>query len=219
MKSASLGRRQETGTSSTEMYFRKRFTDSSRSTRHPRQRKWINISEQQYSCKVPISPGSAGLCRLPCTAGHGDLFCAKGERLLLVLPPGSLCAQCMSMTISTGSCSVCGLWKAKLALNTRGFGGFFAYNLNYSYIVRFKGKSTGWLSECWHYIIQWEFKTAVSGSATKMKFPLSTPILCYRKNIYKIQEWLYQILAQAGSYTLTEFQNSLLRCLWWSRWR
>lgn len=45
-----------------------------------------------------------------------------------------------------------------------------------------------------------------------MKFPLSTPILGYRKNIYKIQEWLYQILTQAGSYILTEFQNSLLRC-------
>lgn len=45
-----------------------------------------------------------------------------------------------------------------------------------------------------------------------MKFPLSTPILSYRKNIYKIQEWPYQILTQAGSYILTEFQNSLLRC-------
>lgn len=33
------------------MYFRKRFTDSSTSTRHPRQRKKINISNQQSFCK------------------------------------------------------------------------------------------------------------------------------------------------------------------------
>jgi len=124
MKRASLGRRQEMGTSRTEMYFRKRFTDSSISTRHPTQRKRINVSKQ-YSCKVPTSPGSAGLCGLPCIAGHGDPFCAKVEQLLLVLPPGFLCAQCMSMTICTGSCSVCGLSKAKLALNTSRFGGFF----------------------------------------------------------------------------------------------
>lgn len=74
MKSASLGRRQEMRTSRKEMYFLNRFTDSSTSTRHPTQRKRINISKQQHSCKVPFSPGSAGLCSFPVLLALGIFF-------------------------------------------------------------------------------------------------------------------------------------------------
>lgn len=80
----------------------------------------------------------------------------------------------------TGSCSVCGLWKAKLALNTRGCRGFFAYNVNYSYVVRFKGKSTDGSFNAGTVSYNGNLKQQ-SGSTTKMKFPLSTPILSYRK--------------------------------------
>lgn len=139
-KSASPGRRQETATSRTDKYFRKRLTDSSTSTWHPRQRRRINISKQQYSCQVPICPGSAGLCRLPCTVQKGATSPRAYTRISLC--PVHVCAHLHRFLFR--------MWPVESNASSEYQG--VAYSLNYSYIVRLKGKSTDG-SECWRCIV------------------------------------------------------------------